>query len=427
MFSKILIACCICIAVVGFGILYFLSPSKGPQEISAETKALLEKIYSYSGTLTPEERRQFFEFAPMLEAIHSRHPLPESELMRLDAHFRKVYKDNPELMLAGHPDAHGSGAGTGERAAGIRNLISKIEKMAYPAESKAIITRQLENLYAAANDESLQQKLNKLFVESLNADPENFVGLDYDPNTGQVLRLYRDTVYLYKTRIYEPDGNVRVEVTGHLSSLDEHLQASFEAYLEKLQTHYLNSDEPLSPPATLRIIEIYTDALPENPILKAIEDGVDEELPEDPRQGKLYVIDDQGQEREYEPEPTMPAIPREDTSMENNEMPESKTEITQFLEQLTNEELEKLLEMSDEELEAELEEHFTREEPARDALPFEESFETSLQKRFSPERFNRAMEVLNRYGPREGLHRLREFDPAFATAVEQHLQKQRGN
>ena len=424
MFNKILIVCGFGIVVLGIGIFYFLTQPTEPQGIPAETKALLEKIYSYSGTLTLEEQRRFSEFPSMLEAIDSRHPLPKSELIRLEAHFREVYKDNPELMAAGHLHGQDSASGTSKRATGIRRLISKIEEMAYPAESKAIIIRQLEKLYAAANDESLQQKLNKLFVESLNADPENFVGLDYDANTGQVLRLYRDTVYLYKTRIYKPDGNVRVEVTGSLGSLDEALQASFDEYFEKLQTHHLNSDAPLSPPANLRIIEIYTDTLPENPILKAIEAGVDE-LPEDSRQGKLYVVDDKGQEREYEPEMSMPATIREEIGVENNDTPEPTTEITQFLEQLTNEELKRLLETSDEELEAELERYFTPEESAPTERTFEEGFKNSLQERFPPERFKRAMEVLEHYGPEAGLRRLQEFDPAFVREVEQLLQKQR--
>lgn len=426
MFNKILIVCGFGIVVLGIGIFYFLTQPTGQQGIPAETKALLEKIYAYSGKLTLEEQRQFAEFPSMLEAIHSRHPLPKSELTRLEAHFREVYKDNPELMAARHLHGHGSASGTSKRAIGIRRLISKIEEMAYPAESKAIMIRQLEKLYAAANDEPLQQQLNKLILESLNADPENFVGLDYDANTGRVLRLYRDTVYLYKTRIYEPDGNVRVEVTGSLGSLDEELQASFDEYFEKLQTHHLNSDAPLSPPSNLRIIEIYTDTLPENQILKAIEAGVDE-LPEDSRQGKLYVVDDQGQEREYAPEMSVPATIREETGVANNDTPASTTEITQFLEQLTNEELERLLERSDEALEAELERYFTPEEAAPAERYFEEGFKSSLQERFPPERFKRAMEVLAHFGPEEGLRRLREIDPAFAREVEQLRRKQRGD
>ena len=40
--------------------------------------------------------------------------------------------------------------------------------------------------------------------------------------------------------------------------------------------------------------------------------------------------------------------------------------------------------------------------------------ETILKAQFSSERFERAMSTLQRYGPEEGLRRLRENDPEVA-------------
>ena len=51
-------------------------------------------------------------------------------------------------------------------------------------------------------------------------------------------------------------------------------------------------------------------------------------------------------------------------------------------------------------------------------LPTVESLEASLKEQFSPERFDRAMSTLERYGPEEGLRRLRENDPEVAKQVE---------
>lgn len=51
-------------------------------------------------------------------------------------------------------------------------------------------------------------------------------------------------------------------------------------------------------------------------------------------------------------------------------------------------------------------------------LPTVEGLEVSLKARFSSERFDRAMDTLNRYGPEEGLRRLRENDPEVAKEVE---------
>ena len=55
-------------------------------------------------------------------------------------------------------------------------------------------------------------------------------------------------------------------------------------------------------------------------------------------------------------------------------------------------------------------------------VPTAESLETSLREQLSPERFTRAMSLLNRYGPEEGLQRLKETDPALASQIETHLQ-----
>ena len=51
-------------------------------------------------------------------------------------------------------------------------------------------------------------------------------------------------------------------------------------------------------------------------------------------------------------------------------------------------------------------------------VPTDADFETALRERFSPERFNTAMQTLNRYGPKEGLRHLKESDPEVAAQVE---------
>ncbi len=49
-----------------------------------------------------------------------------------------------------------------------------------------------------------------------------------------------------------------------------------------------------------------------------------------------------------------------------------------------------------------------------------EELETALRKQFVLDRFERAMSTLERYGPEEGLRRLRENDPEVANQIEQH-------
>lgn len=56
-------------------------------------------------------------------------------------------------------------------------------------------------------------------------------------------------------------------------------------------------------------------------------------------------------------------------------------------------------------------------------LPTEENSETTIRERFSPERFNRAMQTLNRHGPEEGLRKLKETDPELAQQVERLMKR----
>ncbi len=77
--------------------------------------------------------------------------------------------------------------------------------------------------------------------------------------------------------------------------------------------------------------------------------------------------------------------------------------------------------MSDAELEAEFEKMFMEQFPE---LLTEEKVESAFRqqfktKRLSPERFNRALDILDRHGPEKGLRRLREVDPEAATQIEQ--------
>ena len=67
---------------------------------------------------------------------------------------------------------------------------------------------------------------------------------------------------------------------------------------------------------------------------------------------------------------------------------------------------------SDAEIETELEKQLTPE------LPTAAGIETQLSERFSPKRLEKAREVLERYGPKEGMRRLREDDPEVAAQFE---------
>ena len=65
--------------------------------------------------------------------------------------------------------------------------------------------------------------------------------------------------------------------------------------------------------------------------------------------------------------------------------------------------------------------------PEGPELPSEENLDTVLRQQFSPERFSRAMNTLNQYGPEEGLRRLKHSDPEVAKRIERLLPKRQEN
>ena len=58
------------------------------------------------------------------------------------------------------------------------------------------------------------------------------------------------------------------------------------------------------------------------------------------------------------------------------------------------------------------------------AFPTDAGLETALRERFSPDRFGTAAETLRRYGPEEGLRRLRASDPEVATHIQRFLRRE---
>ena len=56
-------------------------------------------------------------------------------------------------------------------------------------------------------------------------------------------------------------------------------------------------------------------------------------------------------------------------------------------------------------------------------LPTMADFEKTFRESFSPQRFTTMMQTLTRYGPEEGLRRLKESDPEVATHIERLIQR----
>ena len=88
--------------------------------------------------------------------------------------------------------------------------------------------------------------------------------------------------------------------------------------------------------------------------------------------------------------------------------------------------------MTDAEIEAAIEKSLTRQTPdiltnqqPNTPSEIQSNLENNLKAQFSSERFEQAMDTLERYGPEEGLRRLRENDPEVASQIEQHRNRSR--
>ena len=57
------------------------------------------------------------------------------------------------------------------------------------------------------------------------------------------------------------------------------------------------------------------------------------------------------------------------------------------------------------------------------AVPSDSDFENALGQQFSSDRFTRAVNTLNQYGPEVGLRKLRESDPELARDIERRLKR----
>ena len=381
-----------CLIVLCVGIFYFYNHSK---EMDKETKALLKEIYSYSGKLTPDQGRDFFESVQMLDAKHSLVPLPDSEFTRLGEHMQELQRANPDF------DPHNP-----YMDSEIHELIARINDTDLPADRKQQIISNLQHLHKVANDDSIIRKLERIAKESK-------VSVSYDFDTGRILKLYPNTVYLYKNRIREPDGTVRETFSGYSASLtDDANRELVDAYIGALENLDPDGTAP-TPPDGIRFIDIYE---PENPILKAISGGVDE-LPADIGRKELHIDDGHGHEHDHQPNPSVPDATTSDAphpSPDEQSVTDSNIVRDRLANQLTHEaELKRLLNMSDAELEAELEKLLTPK------LRTDPSLTGKNQPRISPERLEKARAILNRYGRAEGLRRLRASDPDVARRMEQ--------
>ena len=410
-------------------------PPPAGSKVHQEAQGHLDKLYALSGRLTPEEKKVYLDSTFALETLFRAQQgplLPQGEYERFVAHIEGLLLENPGIGLQAHAptesheEVYERQKARQEEIENVRAAIEdvKASEDMLPSAKEALLSILEHRLYGLQDHGAESREMFKALLEFRKTDPD-IVGLSKNED-GTYTKNYANMLTLYKDRIHQPDGSVQEIYTGSKGGAeDPNLYQEIQAYIELLE-NMPPWETPPPPPEheklrfSIEYKDVYVDAEGNQTRAESAETSV-ETLPELPQ--------------EY-PEPMI-------TEEEVNSLKESLTEfktsdpsewedIEKFFQDAMGIPLDRFLEMTDAEIEAELNRNLSpsdrdlvsSETDTSLGLPSDESFKSGLRQRFSPERSSQAIQMLSRYGPKEGLRRLKAADPEVGKHVEGLLQKQ---
>ncbi len=441
------------IAILGGTLLFFYNRNS---DISKEAQTHIDNILSLSGKLTPDEEQIFISeiqaFIKLLEPHYKEEDqgLPfvsDAELERLQQHTMAIMQENPDLAIHAHfhgeGNKHGHETGTEgdqtwihDELAGINAVIEEVKASNISESAKEALLSVLEHRrYFLMNHEKDSVELEEKFREFYEQDP-TIVGVTKDHITGEYIPMPPNMLELTIHRYTRPDGTVGdMYVPSSSHATDREVSELLTPYLEALET--LPPWE-VPPP-------------PEHPDLKVTiryaanygkETG--EETADESLQTAEQNVENSGEtsiETGISDAYPDPVITPEEVEgwrgaleeMSNSTDSEMET-LRKMFEKAIGIPMDRFLEMTDAEIEA----HFSRYAAPSEAdvekqvmssgatgVSVDANGVSELQRKFSPQRFNRAMQTLERYGPEEGLRRLKEVDPEISTSLERMIQSQK--
>ncbi|RKU30824.1 hypothetical protein C6497_03880 [Candidatus Poribacteria bacterium] len=443
--------------IVVVGITFVLLKPK--QKISEEAKVYINKLYSFSGELTPKEKQNYYDNAFELEKLLVQEGnLPEKEMERIKEHTRALIINNPDLILSaqeydqryGHILGHTHGHPHGEDLQQEKQIaleqvnaaISDLEASEIPEEAKeglrSILNLRRESLMIK---QSKIDEATRIYIEFLKNDP-GVVGVMEDPITGEYIPTYLNMLKVYRRRTHNVDGTVDDVVTGitQSSSTPENQQA-LQAY-ETALNMTPPGETPPSPPdieglrfsveyedVYLNSEEVTTDKA-DHPMDQTVTSNTSDE-----ETIKVEQPDEHPKVEEDWQDITDDVILLQDL-LKDIDDPQTQREITIFLEEALGVPFDKFLQMSDAEIEDEFRKMFAPtdaeiEAKFKDMLIHNHApvsdftmFENNLRKNFTQMRTQRAIATINQLGPKKGLERLKEVDPEIAKQLEVYIQNQ---
>ena len=444
--KRIVTAGVLCLVMLG-GAMFFLHNRHQPGQ--NEFQKHIDKLRSLSGKLTPEEKQVYFDTTLAIIELEKQHPLSQEQLALMAGPLRDLQRENPELVTEyphevahSHPTnpSHPTQAAVQAELDKLNAAIEEVEASELSRGAKDAMLAVLEHRrYFLLHHERDAARLQRMAEELMKTDPD-MIGLEQDLLTGEYTKVYPHMLTVYRKRIHHADGTVVdrwVGTSSHASNPE--IGAAVQAYLEALDSKPAWAPPP-APPAyeELRFSVEYEDVY-----LNA----AGEEIPDGQLQ-HAEQSEDATEAAPIEPSPVSPAplVPEAESASLQDALEELKDvddaeelEMHKLFEQVMGIPLERFLEMSDAEIEAALHNQFSPDSEAAEAglekqitspgthqpdVFSEEGFKVSLRERFSPERFNRAMQTLNRHGHEEGIRRLQASDPEVAEHVTRFLRRQ---
>ena len=407
-------------------------PPHPDSDVRKEAQVHIDKLYAFSGILTPEEKTVYLDSTFALDKLFTaqRGPLlPQAEYERFVAHLEALMLENPEIGLEphapteSHEEVYERQQRVQKELADITTAIEEVKTDAdmLPSAKEALLSILEHRRTILQNYGAESREMARAFAELKKTDPE-IVGIQKN-ETGGYTKIYPNMLVVYKDRIHYPDGTVEEVYTGLLSNggNDPSIEIEMEAYSKLLE-----NTPPWDPPPpehegirfSVEYKDVYVDAEGKQTSAQQMETSVGTP-PELPQEYPEPII------TEEEVNSWKESLAEFKTSSEEEEMP-------LFFEQTVGIPIDRFLEMTDAEIEAELSRQFspshsTVERSMTDTwlgLSSEESFKAELRQRFSPARFNQAIQILSLYGPKEGISRLKDVDPEVATHAERFLQRQ---
>ena len=444
------------LTIVVIGLIYVLS--QPTQKISEEVQAHIDKLYTFSGELTPEEKESYFENGIALtKLLIQEGTLPEKEMEKMQDHVRKLIINNPDLVLSAreydkrfgdivgntHGYTHGEDYGEDyqkEKQIVLEKIeiaITELDTLDFPNKIKedlrSILNRRRESL--TEKDKAIDE-LNKAFIEFLKKDPD-VDGVTQDQITGEYIPTYPNMIKVYRRRTHNVDGTIDDEVTGILSSSTPENQKAIQAYLTELENTPPWMKQPDPPDIEgLRFSVEYEDVHLNSK--EVITDKVDQSVNSNtPDKDTMKVLnpDEQPGVEEHWTDITENVIVLQH-SLKDIDDPQIQSEATIFLEKALGVKLDRFLQLSEVEIDNELQKMFAATSMPRHTgiratiLPKQPPvtditmIENNLSKNFSQIRTQRAIATLNELGPMKGLERLKEIDPEIAKQLEDYIQEQ---